>query len=123
MKSSTLPLIVLVLAGDTLAQQAPLGRLFFTPEQRAVLERQRQRNQNPALVEDGTPLTLNGRVTRSSGRNTAWINGTPLDEQDARTLAGAPLRPGETSFGAGQGERSDLLNGGRIIINRRPAQP
>lgn len=116
-------ILLVALTGNALAQPAPLGRLFFTPEQRAALERQRQRSQYPALADDGTPLTLNGQVVRSSGHNTTWINGTPLEERDARALASVPLRPGETASGPGRGERSDLLNGGQIIIKRRPAQP
>lgn len=121
MNKASLPLVILLLAGNSAhAEPEALGRLFFTPEQRQVLERQRLRNPNAAaIVEDGTPLTLNGRVTRSSGRNTAWINGTPLDDQDARSLTPVPLRPGETTAGPGQGETTDLLNGGSIQIHRR----
>ena len=113
-------LIVAASGSQAQVQQEPLGRLFFTPEQRAVLERQKQHNQNSsALVDDGAPLTLNGRVTRSSGRNTAWINGTALDERDAaQTLSRTPLRPGETAFGPGKGEQTDVLNGGTIVIKR-----
>lgn len=73
-----------------------LGRLFFTPEQRAALERARY--QIPALetpvetsglefpiiplsdvaeseVINRTPLNVNGYVSRSGGDSTVWING------------------------------------------------
>lgn len=101
------------------AQTEPLGRLFFTPEQRVMLDRQRQRNPSFAVTADESArITLNGRVVRSSGRNTEWINGTPLNEQDARTLTPTRLQPGETTVGPVEGKPADILNGGTIRINR-----
>ena len=54
--------------------QAPLGRLFFTPERRAALERQRQLNIQEAQAIEGSTLSLDGVVVRSSGKRTVWIN-------------------------------------------------
>lgn len=121
MKTRALTLVVLALTcSNVRSEPEPLGRLFFTPEQRALLERQRQRNPTTgAVVDDGSPITLNGRVMRSSGRNTAWVNGIALEEKDARSLTARPLRPGETVFGPGRDDQTDLLNGGTIQIHRR----
>lgn len=50
-----------------------LGRLFFSPERRQQLDRQRELNvldQQQVLVDP--TLTIDGVVTRSSGRRTAW---------------------------------------------------
>jgi len=52
-----------------------LGRLFFTPEQRAQLELNHARN---ATADDAatTVLTVNGIVQQHGGTRTVWINGT-----------------------------------------------
>jgi len=57
------------------AQAGSLGRLFFTPEQRAQLEQNRTRS---ATAEDGSSssvLTVNGIVQKKGGARTVWING------------------------------------------------
>lgn len=119
MKPAGFLLLALSLAAaPAAAQTEPLGRLFYTPEQRSALDRLRL--QGRSASPDNTPLTLNGRVTRSGGRNTAWINGVPLDEQEARSLGPLPARPGETTFGPTPGEKTDLLNGGTITVKRPP---
>ena len=67
-------LLLLLIAAQNLAwaEQEPLGRLFFTPQQRAALDRQRQLNRNfiPNAPDTETAQTLNGEVRRSSGRST-----------------------------------------------------
>lgn len=74
------------------AQADGLGRLFFTPEQRAQLEQRRSQNfaaeassaapkeQESAEAgeeEGGAPsvLTVNGIVQKRGGARTVWING------------------------------------------------
>ncbi len=57
----------------------PLGRLFFTPSQRAALDAGKQVSK-PRAVRGVAPreprgLTLNGVVTRSDGASAVWING------------------------------------------------
>lgn len=56
------------------AQAGGLGRLFFTPQQRAQLEADHTRN---TTAEDGAPtmLTVNGIVQKHGGARTIWING------------------------------------------------
>ena len=96
------------------AQEQQLGRLFFTPQQRAALDRQRQLNRGfQANDQQGeNSLTINGEIRRSNGRSTRWINGSP--EWDATAPAPAPV--GDT-FYPGTGERGDLLRGGSIRIS------
>lgn len=53
-----------------------IGRLFFTPEQRAILERLRQ-NPNLATAPVSDTLTVNGVVRRNDGETTVWVNGVP----------------------------------------------
>jgi len=55
-------------------QADSLGRLFFTPEQRAQLEDNHARN----ATDEGAPasvLTVNGIVQQHGGARTVWING------------------------------------------------
>ena len=72
------------LAAALPAGAEPLGRLFFTPERRAALERQRQLNiQETQQVIEGATLTVSGVVRRSSGRTTTWVNNTPQEPGNA----------------------------------------
>ena len=107
---------------------ADLGRLFFTPQQRQELDRRRQANiQESATVPVDSILTVNGHVSRSSGRTTTWINGVPLDDRHrsrdpARVTVGGTegeppvdLKIGETLDKA-RGEIRDGSDGGRIVV-------
>lgn len=105
-----LPLMLLALIavhpGSAAAEQ--LGRLFFTPERRAVLERQRQTNvQEQAQTQalEGATMSLDGVITRSSGKATVWVNGRPQNEDTAGTgvQAGVSARePGRATLLTGE---------------------
>ncbi len=115
-----------------------LGRLFFTPERRQVLDRQRQFNiQEKQEIPEEPTFTIDGVVTRSSGKRTVWVNGTPIGENDAPPdIKVAPVRentglvviqagnssPASAKVGETMhrdtGETTDLLNGGNIAIRR-----
>ncbi len=118
--------------------QEQLGRLFFTPERRAALERQRQLNiQETQQVIEGASLTVSGVVQRSGGKTTAWVNGAPQDEKSAasgvsvdvdranptraRVTAGeetsATLKVGE-SINRASRETSSGIGEGRISVKR-----
>ena len=129
-----------VSAQDT---EARLGRLFFTPEQRQTLDRQRQVgiDERAELSADPT-LTINGVVTRSSGKRTVWINGVAHNENEnpGDVVVTTPGHdPGQVvvhaadsppaSAGVGDtvhrhsGETADLLNGGSITVRRAAPAP
>ena len=96
-----------------------LGRLFFTPERRAVLERQRQSNvQEQVQSLEGATMSLDGVVVRSSSRrNTVWINGRPQNENEAGTAVQANLsnrQPNRASLVAGEESAADLRVGESI---------
>ena len=115
-----------------------LGRLFFTPEKRQALDHQRQFNiQEKQEAPESPTFTIDGVVTRSSGKKTVWVNGVTAEEND--TSAGIDVVPerknpgrvliqtGEstaTSAKVGEtvrrdtGETADLLNGGHILVRR-----
>ncbi len=70
-----------------------LGRLFFTPEKRAALERSRKLNLRQTQQVEGATMSLEGIVRRSDGNGTAWINGRPHNVSDPRHGVAIGLRP------------------------------
>lgn len=84
--------LVGLFADTSIAQaQQPLGRLFFTPEERARLDASRKEAlanaaRPKAVVPAEAPrpaptarvLTLNGIVHRSDGETIVWVNGKPV---------------------------------------------
>ncbi len=129
---------VLSLAGGWPAANAEegLGRLFFSAERRQHLDHQRQMNlQTQVEIPPDPTLTINGVVTRSSGKRTVWINGVAQSEREmAGGVAVVPVRksPGSVVVEIGElqearasvgdtvnrntGEVSSVLNGGRILL-------
>src|SRR5262245_40987901 len=81
--------LVLCAAGPA---SADLGRLFFTPAQRATLDNARKQN---TRIESGTekaptpapPLpqdvSVNGVVRSSDGKSTVWLNNRPVTGRSA----------------------------------------
>ena len=126
-------LIVLLLIPTTSFSQE-VGRLFFTPEQRAALDARRRARvpDKPAAVVVTSPSTkLDGYVKRSRGPSTVWVNGEPMPEGagDAPRIGPrvsvslgeggrrATLRPGE-AIDRDTGEVRDVLGDGEIRIGR-----
>lgn len=118
-----------------------LGRLFFTPERRAALDRQRQLNIREAQpVIEGATLSVSGVVQRSSGKTTAWVNNTPQDESsegavrvqvDRANPASATVAAGEESparlkvgeaINRATRETSSGVGEGRITVKRESAK-
>jgi len=132
-------LLVLAPGASTGAEES-LGRLFFTPERRQQLDRQREMNVlDKQQVPADPTLTIDGIVTRSSGKRTAWVNGSPQNEDDvASGLSVTPRRgdPGKVLVEANDspaararvgetvnrttGQASDLLSGGQVLVRTRP---
>jgi hypothetical protein len=71
-----LVLTLLIAAHSGLAAGAELERLFFSPQERESLDRQRRGEK----VTPGTPAgsTITGFVKRSDGKSTVWVDGQPL---------------------------------------------
>lgn len=97
-------------------ESVSLGRLFFTPQQRAALDRERLLgiNQRSSGLDGDASYTFNGEVRRSSGKNTRWINGEPI----TGTLR-SPEVPVGDSYHPATGERETPLGEGRIVVNRK----
>lgn len=75
---------------------AELGRLFFTPEQRAEFAFD-QLQSNTGNANSNT-LKLNGIVQQQGGRRTVWINGVaqPMGSSSTPDLVAIPL-PGQAA--------------------------
>ncbi|WP_265947708.1 hypothetical protein [Dechloromonas sp. A34] len=120
MKPRHLFLLSLLMIGQNTAwaEQEALGRLFFTPQQRAELNRQRLLNPgvNAGTMDQQGSQTINGEVRRSSGRNTRWING----EVQGTETTPAPRIPVGDTFHPGTGEHQSVLGSGRIVV--KPAR-
>jgi hypothetical protein len=120
--------IVTVLLPSFADSAETLGRLFFTPERRAALERQRQYSVQEAEALQGESVSLDGVVKRSSGRSTIWVNGRAQhDVGNGTGIANGEqpalsLRVGE-SANRTTGEKKDGLGGGTIVIKRRSTSP
>lgn len=89
-------------AASPAPDEPPLGRLFFTPDERQRLERQRaaptrERESLPA----GPLLRIQGIVSRGGGRSTLFIDDAMQDEEEPiHGIAVAPDRhaPGRLSI-------------------------
>ena len=120
-----------------------VGRLFFTPEQRAAMDARRKArvpDKPAAAAVAASPTTrVDGYVRRSQGPTTAFVNGesVPVGAQadspqivrergDARVSipfgeSGSrhALRPGEV-LDRGSGEVRDVLGEGELKVRPRP---
>ena len=135
---TTLAVLALTLAPAAIRAQtaapagvAPssLGRLFYTPGQRQEMDRRRQLNiQEVVVLNEGT-VTVNGRISRSSGKSTTWVNGVPQHDAypsvDPSVVAVAPgqgeaqvrLKVGQ-SLDRARRTVSDDLKGGSVSVDR-----
>lgn len=126
------------------ARAQELGRLFFTPEQRAALDARRKARvpDKPATapVTESPTTRVDGAVRRHGGRSTVWVNGEAIGEspQGPRPAAQGPrvsvpvpvgegeqrydLRVGET-LDRGSGEVRDVIGEGEIKIKPGRAAP
>ena len=136
-------LAVLLLLVAAAAQADELGRLFFTPAERATLDARRRARvpDRPAAAVIISPVTrIDGYVKRSEGPSTVWMNGESVLEGlpdapriDATAGSGdgrvsvpvgdngrrVELKPGE-AIDRGNGEVKDVIGNGEIQIRRPP---
>lgn len=108
-----------------------LGRLFYTPEQRARMDVARQHERSVRIDEEESApqsanILLNGVITRSDGKSTLWINNRIQNEasQSATVGKGGEVRiitPGaKQSVPIKVGQSIDLNSGQVEEIYRRP---
>lgn len=126
LRAPALAALVLLATAAPHAAGADLGRLFFTPQQREELDRRRDTNTVEAEVVVESLVTVNGHVSRSSGKTTTWINGTPqYDVYHGRdptrvavedTAVTSPVKVGET-LDRTRGEIRPSIEPGSIEIH------
>ncbi len=115
-----------VMAQDS-ANTPALGRLFFTPQQRQELDRRRELNIQESNVVVESLYTVNGHISRSSGKTTTWVNGNAQNEtyrprnpaiiplQAVEEEAPVDLRVGQT-LDRNSGNINNGIAGGEIKI-------
>lgn len=127
----------MLLAGIVSAEET-LGRLFFTPDKRELLDRQRTMNvlQTQELIED-PQIVVNGQVRRSTGKRTTWINGLPQNETETHSgVIAHPAAQGHekviiessddpktavrvgATLNRGTQDTQDLIGDGKIVIHK-----
>lgn len=90
------------------AADPPVGRIFFTPEQRTQLDALRKQRAAASQVRDEPVpefVTYNGIVRRSDGKTTVWINDEALSEAELRSkrsIVGSIGRNGQVTLQAPQ---------------------
>jgi hypothetical protein len=114
-----------------LAAEPALGRLFFTPTQRAALEEARRNNIRgealaaQAVAKPKTPsprdVVVNGLLMRDDGMSVIWVNGKAIDNETRDGLRVSPNASRESvvlrdlangrALRVKVGQRADLLNG------------
>lgn len=125
--------VMFATTGAVASSEEALGKVFFTPQQRAEMDRRRVSNiripDDKAQIPAGN-VSLSGVMRRSDGKTTTWLNGNPendtLPAADIRSNAdrvriSSPegesirLRVGE-SLNRATGEPVDGLKGGKIRL-------
>lgn len=111
-----------------------LGRLFFTPQQRQDLDRRRQANIQESAVTAESLVTVNGQVSRSSGKTTTWLNGVPQEStmhlrDPARVTIHGSENESSVTLKIGQtldkirNEVKDPVGSGRIVVPPERREP
>lgn len=100
-----------ILIAAPLTYAEPLGRLFFTPDQRAQLEYNKAQSSDPG--DNRRVLIVNGIVQKHGGERTVWINGTPqiAGKSDERAPESVPVSV------PGQSQSVKAKVGQKILIN------
>jgi hypothetical protein len=107
----------------------PLGRLFFTPAQRAQLDVARKQRARTALATETTEeastaaptpqtITYDGVVQRTDGKSTVWINSRPTHEKEAASggvIVGRVRADGGVSLQIPQSGRAVELKPGQSV--------
>ncbi|MDP1717946.1 MAG: hypothetical protein Q8L40_07685 [Burkholderiales bacterium] len=121
-----LMLAVMSLTGKPSLAAEPLGRFFFTPEQRTQLDIARKQKSRVTLAseveENAAPvaeiLTLGGSVRRSDGKSTVWLNNRAVNDREAPggIVIDQRLRPnGAVTIQVPQSARSIELKVGQSV--------
>lgn len=123
-----LPALLLLIFAQLAPAAEPLGRLFYTPEQRTQLDALRtQRVVATQVRDEPVPenVTYNGIVRRSDGKTTVWVNNEAMTEaelrvkqsivgrvdRNGRILLQTPQASGAAQLQLKVGQSAELLSG------------
>jgi hypothetical protein len=97
MSARLLAVVLLLCTGTVFA--AELGRMFYTPAQRATLDNARKQNIKVEIGNDNEQaapvpqnLSVNGMVRRSDGKSTVWMNNRVVTDRNFSGVAVVPSR-------------------------------
>lgn len=112
-------LIIICAPALTVAMPAAaeeLGRLFYTPEQRAQLDADHARTATPA--DSPNVISIDGIVQRHGGERTVWINGVPqaAGQSDASAPESVPVAV------PGQSQPVEVKVGQKVIVAPAPGK-
>lgn len=106
------------------ATAADLGRMFFTPEQRAALDKTRRQTSRSEAEQEFKPpppplpqnVSVTGLVRRSDGRHTIWLNNRIVGEAQAGGIvAGAGKRDNQVRLRVPDAGKSVDLKVGQTL--------
>lgn len=93
-----------------------IGRLFFTPEQRLLLDRQRRLGISEEI--ESAAIRLDGVAMRAGRKPTVWVNGRSLDSgRDEMAASQTPLRVGESLDPVTQ-QKMDVVPDGSVTRSK-----
>lgn len=131
MRSATIAVALSVAwATPAVADEAPLGRLFFSPDERRALDERR----TELLAGSGRRLRLDG-IVRTPRRTTLWIDGAAREAGGDAGALPVARHPGKVAVATGvgpatvgvgesvdldSGRRDDRLRGGALVVRGRP---
>ena len=106
----------LALIASAPANTEELGRLFYTPEQRAQLDADHARNATPE--DSPNVISIDGIVQRHGGERTVWINGVPqaAGQSDERSPESVPVAV------PGQSQPVEVKVGQKVIVAPAPGK-
>lgn len=128
---------LVAVSGAPAAQQ--VGKLFFTPDQRAELDARRRARvpDKPSAIAETPSTRIDGQVVRSGKNSTVWVNGQPYAEGE--TADGVRVYPGHidpsrvgvsvddkrrirlkvgATLDRGSGEVTDVFGEGEVKVRR-----
>ncbi|MDD4912660.1 MAG: hypothetical protein PHP57_10235 [Sideroxydans sp.] len=109
----TLFLIFALSSYSALTQADELGRLFYSPKQRAQLEAQLA-NANNAKAVGQDSIMVNGVIQKHGGNRIIWING-----QAQPAVKGNDSAPGDISIAVpGKSQPVQVKVGQRLLIDQ-----
>jgi hypothetical protein len=126
-KISLVVCCTLAAAATPAPAQERLGRLFFTPAQRASLDVARSQRARTTLATEKTEadaapvpqsITYSGVLRRSDGKTTVWLNNQPVHDRisaGAAAIVGRVRPDGSVTLQVPQSGRSVTLKPGQSV--------